>query len=307
MSAPTPSPELLAAHDVLVDSDRPWQRGLRLLQSRWREGRQLEAGPRPGKPGALLGSRLAMPAAEEALSNFLTPTIGAVVRREVDAARRSGERLISEPRIFDDLLSSQPLCFNLFAELAEDLAQATAWARAQWPGRVERVTRLLFEHSPGRRDERFLGNRTAFDIYLEHTAPGGGEGFIGIEVKYHEDLVVKAAETRRRVTEVADASGLFRPEDLAALQAPPLQQLWFDHLLALSMLQAEPGRWGGRGLYVLLHPAANERCEEVGEAYLRRLLDGGTFQRLTLESVVGVLQATSGRAWVEAFRRRYLG
>ena len=83
-----------------------------------------------------------------------------------------------------DLLSSQPMCFNLFGELAADLELATSAARAWWPGRVERVTELRFEWSPGRRDRRYLNSRAAFDAVLTHTTSGRGRGFIGIETKY---------------------------------------------------------------------------------------------------------------------------
>ncbi|MBN9739411.1 hypothetical protein PP1_030995 [Pseudonocardia sp. P1] len=37
--------------------------------------------------------------------------------------------LLSRPRLWVDLLPSQPLCFNLFAPLAADLALATATLR----------------------------------------------------------------------------------------------------------------------------------------------------------------------------------
>lgn len=249
-----------------------------------------------------------MPDAERDLSNFLTEGIRDVVRETIrsDVTAHEG-KLFSTPRIYDDLLSSQPLCFNLFGEMKKDLGVATAWARHLWPERVEAVTRLEFEHSPGRRDPRYLGNRTAFDVYLEHTAPGGGRGFIGIEAKYHESLEVDAAENRDRVVEVARASGLFAEESLKTLRTPPLQQVWFDHLLALSMLQAEVPEWNGNGLFVFLHPVENEACYRVANAYQLHLRNHQTFQRLTLEEAVAALHSTSGAPWVEAFHRRYLG
>lgn len=304
MTRTPPSQDLLERHGVAVDGDRPWQRRLRLLQSLWRK----EMGLAPGVHGdGMLGSRLLMPAAKDDLSNYLTSTIKKVVRAELGLeSTRSDEKMYSEPRIYDDLLSSQPLCFNLFGELKDDLGAATAWAAFLWPERVARVTRFEFEHSPGRRDPRYLGNRTAFDVYLEHTVPGGGEGFIGIEVKYHESLQVKPAETRERVFEVARASKLFSEASIDFLKAPPLQQIWFDHLLAQSMLQADEERWGTNGLYVLLHPVANEACYRVASAYQRHLLDLRSFQRLTLEEAVAALRLTSGQPWVEAFHRRYL-
>ena len=245
-----------------------------------------------------------LPEAEERLSNYLTDTIREVVRDELGRAREDG-KLFSAPRIYDDLLSSQLLCFNLFGELKADLGAATAAARHLWPGRVEQVTRIEFEHSPARGDERYLGNRTAFDVYLEHTVPGGGAVFIGIEVKYHERLDGSRAANRGRPSEVARRSGVFVEGSLEVLDRPPFQQLWFDQLLALAMLQHDD-RWGGNGLFVLLHPAANPVCFHVASEYQEHLRHPGSFQRRTLEEVVGVLAAHDADGWVEAFRDRYL-
>lgn len=99
----------------------PFQRKARLLQSFWRAEKGYDCGLFRGRP---LGNLLPMPWARESLSNYLTDTIKDVVRQEVLAASNSG-KLYGKPRIFNNLLSSQPLCFNLFAELQQDLDLAT--------------------------------------------------------------------------------------------------------------------------------------------------------------------------------------
>lgn len=135
--------------------------------------------------------------------------------------------------------------------------------------------------------------------------PGGGAGFIGIDVKHHERLDGSRAANRGRPSEVARRSGVFHEGSLEVLDRPPLQQLRFDHLLALAMLQHDD-RWGGNGLFVLLHPAANPVCFQVASDYQEHLRHPGSFQRRTLEEVVGVLAAHAADEWVEAFRDRYL-
>ena len=283
-----------------VASDASFQRRLREMQSRWREARGLPIGEHNGRP---LGSRLAMPFARDELANYLTPTIREIVRVEVIDAQSGQDKLYSEPRIFNDLLSSQPLCFNLFGELKADLVLATAWARLLWPTRVARVTGIEFEWSPGRSDDRYLGNRSAFDVAVFTQTPTGGSGFIGIEVKYHEDLRVKAATHKSRYDTVAAASDAFGP-DLEALRTPPLQQIWLDHLLALSMLQADDGY--DDSLFVFLYPVGNVRCAAVSTSYEELLVDRRSFQRLTLEDLVGGLAWITEADWVRAFADRYL-
>ena len=217
-------------------------------------------------------------------------------------------KLYGRPRIFNDLLSSQPLCFNLFGELAEDLELATSVCRHLWPERVGEVTAIEFEWSPGRADPRYLDNRSAFDVIVFHTTPAGSRGFIGIEVKYHEDLQVKAAAIRPRCLEVAAADRfgrtVFGDSIPGELMIGPLQQIWLDHLLALSMLQADDGF--SDGLFVFLHPADNGPCRRAAAEYSARLVDANTFQALTLEQVVTAIRTCGDVPWVEAFHDRYL-
>jgi hypothetical protein len=284
-----------------VRSDSPFQRQLRSRQSQWREEQGLPIGEHNGRP---LGSRLAMPFARDELANYLTPTIREVVSGEVLGASRDRWKLYSEPRIFNDLLSSQPLCFNLFGELKADLEAATAFARQVWPDRVDRVTGVEFEWSPGRGNATYLDNRSAFDVVLFTTAPSGGRGFIGIEVKYHENLKVKAAEHKSRYDEVAASSGVFDADVVHLLRTPPLQQVWLDHLLALSMLQADPSY--DDGLFVFLYPRDNVPCALVSSGYKEHLVDTETFQQLTLEDAVQAIRESTGASWIDLFEQRYL-
>src|SRR5258708_4957582 len=94
---------------------------------------------------------------------------------------------------------SQPLCFNLFGELAENRELASRVLRRLSGGRVAAVTEIEFEHSPGRGDaKRFTGDRSAFDTTTADT-----RGFAGIEVKYHEDLDDSPSPHRERYDEIA--------------------------------------------------------------------------------------------------------
>lgn len=277
-----------------------FRRRTRLLQAMWRAEQGLPIGSTHGK---LRGTVVAMPFAEDTLAAFLTPTIREVVRREVLDPRSSRDKLFGKPRIFNNLLSSQPLCFNLFGELAEDLSLATAVLSELTGGMVRRVTNIDFEYSPGRGDVRFTGDRSAFDVFVRYTTAAGGRGFVGIEVKYHESLGDKEAEHRSRYDEIAAALGVFRSERLADLRRRPLQQIWRDHLLAGALKAA-----GGydEGLFVFLFPKDNGRCQEAVRRYRACLVADAGFAAWTLEECVAALRRRSEKAWVEAFYDRYL-
>lgn len=206
-----------------------FQRRARVLQSIWREEQGYACGEHLSRP---LGSRLAMPCAEDTLASFLTDRVREVVRHEVIDPTVSRGKLFAKPRMFNDLLSSQPLAFNLFAELCLDLALASHLVSEFTGGRFRDVRSILFEYSPGRSDPRYTADRSAFDVFLECTTSTGGRGFVGVEVKYHENLLGPPGEPRARYDEIAEMMACFGPGTRAALTAPPLQQIWRDHLLA---------------------------------------------------------------------------
>lgn len=59
---------------------------------------------------------------------------------------------------------------------------------------VSAVTSILFEHSPGRGDPAYTGDGSAFDVFLEYCTRSGQTGFLGVEVKYHENAVDTAPD-----------------------------------------------------------------------------------------------------------------
>jgi hypothetical protein len=288
---------------AFVSTDNPFQRLARVRQARWRERRELPIGEHRDQP---LGSRLPMPDARDTLANYLTDTIRDVVRAEVLDKTKSAGKLYGQPRIFNDLLSSQPLCFNLFGELQRDLDLATRVVSSLTDGHIARVTAIEFEHSPGRRDAKYTGDRSAFDVFVEYVAVGGARGFLGVEVKYHEDLGDTPAEHRARYDEVACAMGAFQPDALSKLRQKPLQQIWRDHLLVGSLV-ADADAGYGEGRFVFLSPAENTRCRDAVVAYRACLVNETTFSAWTFEQVVAALRGATPAPWVDELAARYLG
>lgn len=291
--------DVLRAHDVLVGTDNAFQQRARLLQALWRETKGLPVGLHRGKP---LGSTIELGHGRATLGNFLTETIRDVVQHDVLGPGRDPDALIDEKRLFSNLLSSQPLCFNLFGELARDLDAATRVLGVLAGGKIARVTRIAFEHSPGRRDPRFTGDRSAFDVFVTYDSPAGTRGFLGIEVKYHESLGDAAAPHRPRYDELADAMGCF-PADRARLKTKPLQQIWRDHLLAGALLGGGLGY--DEGAFVFLYPEANAACARAVAAYRAELTSDATFVAWTLEDVVETQRAAGVRS-AAALAARYL-
>ncbi len=299
MSSAIPN-ELLERHHALVGTDNAFQRRARLLQALWREQHALPVGLHRGKP---LGSRIEPAFARDTLANFLSEGIREVVRHAVLGEGRQRDQLIQEDRLFSNLLSSQPLCFNLFGELARDLELATRVFQKLAPERVARVTGIAFEHSPGRGDLRFTADKSAFDVFVTYVSPAGRRGFLGIEVKYHEGLGDPAAAHRSRYDELAEAMGCF----VAArelLTKPPLQQIWRDHLLAGALIAA--GEGFDEGTFVFLAPRDNVACSKAVAKYRTMLTNERTFLSWALEDVVQAIEHTVQATWVDELVDRYV-
>ena len=125
-----------------------------------------------------LGSRLDA-ATGRAGFDYLQPETARLVRREL--AFRERGALIDESRVWQNLLASTAMTYNIFGPLKLDLAAAGRVLNAILPAGIKTVTGLYFESSPGRGDPRYIGDHTAFDVVVTNTAKDGAKCFLGIE------------------------------------------------------------------------------------------------------------------------------
>lgn len=290
-----------------------FKRRARLHQALWRASKNNETNgfaigsqpmrPHCGAPSRKLGSRIDIATATSSGANFLSDNIRAAVRCRLE--NRQPHQMLSEDRLYCDLLSSMPMCFNLFGELWADLALADRAVHAWWPDVPGRVCAVHFEWSPGRCLRReYLENRSAFDVAFELDLGDGG--ILGVETKYHEHCKPEKApndDRHKRYAEVTSGSGIMSAESMQAILGTDLQQIWLDHLLALSMLQHEGRKWSWAG-FVLVHPARNPSYAHCVQRYRCLLKNDSSIRASTLESLIakGVLpQATAS-----AFETRYM-
>ncbi len=279
----------------------------RLRQSLWRQERQFPVGEFIDDAGVVrqLGNLLSVPVALKG-ANFLSPEIARLVRRDV--AYREVGALIDEKRLWCNLLSSQPLTYNLFGPLKLDLKLATEFFRAIFPDFVSSVADIAFEHAPGRGKAAFTADYTAFDAAVAVHTPRGHVGVIVIEIKYSESLRSCPTPTNPRHDAIAAASGLFRDHAAPQLRQAPMQQLWREHLLSRAML--------GNGLpwqdvrFAVISPALNIEAGRAIDLYESHLVDadpGRTgFQRVGLETCVSTLAEVGCEAVAAHMRERYL-
>ena len=282
-----------------VASDTLHRAQYRLLQSWWREH---ELAVPPGHNGRqYVGSLVSHEAAQRGV-NFLTPQVRAYVEDRVPHVI-AADGTVDLDRLGRNLLSSQPLCFNVFGQLQAQPAEAARLLSQVFGTPMDEVLGIHVEWAPPRAEH--LGDRTAFDAFVDYRVHGSRQ-FLGIEVKYTETFSATAYDRPeyRRVT--AD-SGAFREGAADRLLAPATNQLWRQTLLTLSLAGAGAGEWdGGRAAVLALD----------GDAGVRKAVEGlaadvtrpdvvplvGTLERLVIAG--SDLPALAG--WADALRCRYI-
>jgi len=199
----------------------------RLLQSIWRVEK--------GYDFEKYGNYLKLDFAKRTGVNFLTKRIFENVKYEIANKHIEG-KLIKEPRIWNNLLSSQPLAFNLFSELKHDLELATKIFQNIYPNRnINNIITIDFEYSPGRKNIKYTGDRSAFDVFIVYTNKLNHKCIFSIEVKYSENLNDEPSNHRESYEVISEKSNIINMSEIPKLKEKPIQQIWRDHLLSLSL------------------------------------------------------------------------
>lgn len=248
----------------------------------------------PARTNRLVASML--PLGGDRGTNFLGDAVLAAVDARLAEGNHSG--FISEDRLFRNLLSSQPACFNLFGPFVEDPSPLLGWVQSI-DAEAERVDRVRFEFAPDRR--KHFGGGSAFDAFVDYTA--GGRRFLGIECKYAEDLAASSIVVRKPYIEFTEASHEWREGASRRLDVRRLRQFWLNTLLAESLVRRE-GRFE-RGTVVIV-ACETDRSAREATALVRAELHSPDLwlQWSPYEDILGTTRGHD--AWKDRFRRRYL-
>jgi hypothetical protein len=287
-----------------------WRRAARAHQIRWRQVHGWPAGTMaiPARAGG--GTRVLANSLDEDFgpatgANFLSDSVRAAVAHRLKH-RQKGETLNTR-RLYCNLLSSMPMCFNLFGQLHGDPA-ASARAAHQWfPDlcAADAPTTIGFEWSPARSSTDYTGDRTAFDAVVH--VGGNRPALIGIETKYHEapERQRSHAEVKPSYEHIVEATGMFDGDTWRhEVAGTELEQIWRDHLLALAYGLRDVGL--DRVRYVLLAPSANPAWSRLAGRYGAMLTPPvrDTFEFRAIETMLDAVDPPLPDA--SAFASRYL-
>ncbi|NHZ39913.1 PGN_0703 family putative restriction endonuclease [Massilia aquatica] len=275
------------------------KRRVRFHQGWWRAFVLAEtAGPHPLRPGDTVCSMLNN--GESSEKNFFGPGTIEAVRETLDEHKNQAGGMIDERRLFNNMLSSQPLLFNFFGPLRKNLPLATHLVQALIPS-IDEVTAIRFEYAP----EQWIDN-SAFDVKLEVTAQGQ-RGLIGLESKFTEPFSPTIYDTAQ-YEEIATRCGAFNVP-YQAFMTPALNQLFRNQLIAEHEIEQKNVDFRMTGLFC---EPGDASAIATGQAFGALLKDGASsFHIITFARFIEALQMLPltwpQREWSMMLWARYCG
>lgn len=288
--------------DILrVGSDPAWRAKYRLLQSWYRQ--MVIKAPAGRYRGRYRGNHLTPEwVARDPNANFLTKEISDYVDVRVPNVLAQGGS-IEETRLRGNLLSSQPLCFNLFGQLRAFPEHAATVLGSTFDLDIASIVAIEVEWAPD--PAKHLGDRTAFDAYVEYVTSDKKRGFIGVETKYTENFTQQDYD-RPEYRQVTDdpASG-FKPGAADILKARATNQLWRNALLAASVRKEEGFDHGHVAVLACKEDRSLGRAVKTFEGQMD---DPASLVRVAnFEDLIAEASKIPGLAsWASAFDSRYL-
>ena len=287
---------------LVVKSDTQWRAGYRRLQSWYRET-VLDVPPGKDRRGITRANMLPCDeVAKQPGLNLLSKGIAEYARKRAEEVKAE-EGTLEEDRLFRNMLSSMPLCFNLFGALREWPDAAAKALSATLDLDVAKVFNIVVEWAPD--PGLHLHDRTAFDAIVRYVTGDGRPAFLGIETKYTEPFSQRKYCSDRYVELTEDPEAGFREDAWRHLQSPATNQLWRNALLAHSLRRTSEY---DRGHVVVISCKGDRAAEKAIAGLSAELAEPASLLRsTTYEALIDILVCiTESSCWAKEFRHRYL-
>jgi hypothetical protein len=284
------------SEELQVRSDSALVAKYRRLQSWYRE---VHIGVKPGPShGRLVGS--SVPVGCHPAVNFLTPGAWAHAEQRMHDVPHEGGTLDPD-RLRRNLLSSMPMCFNIFGSLQAQAGFAGLVA-ALFDPEAASVEGVTCEWAPPK--AAHLNDRSAFDAIVRYSTTSGESRFLGVETKYTEPLS-QPKYVNPRYQEVTESCGWFIPGAFEALCSSPAKQLWRTVMLAAAYAATS----GIVARAVLISLAEDAKAAAAAEQVRAQMTDPDRLVHVTLENLVHAAAKNSDpvvQVWADRFGDRYL-
>ena len=188
-------------------------------QGKYREkiGEPMGYGPRPKSPNKQINMLVD---GDKTGKNFVNEFTFNYAKHRVN--NKQPNETIDEYRLFNNMLSSQPMAFNLFCPfiqmLKEDKVETvTTIFKAIFPDKhIGEVTEVGLEFLPTK-IENYLNDHTAMDAIVRYNDTDGKPAFIAIETKYTDVLGENTGSANAYYDKWIKQIAMFKPDTEAEL------------------------------------------------------------------------------------------
>ncbi len=256
-----------------------FKKRMRFHQGWWRAFVLAEKqGHHPTRKNEFIGS--AIQQGENSGKNFLSENIRRAVNETLQEREEVGAGIIEEGRLFNNLLSSQPLCFNFFGELKIDTDFALQVLLRFYSG-LTNVKRVIFEYAP---NEKYTNDNSAFDVAFE-VERENELGLIGFECKF-TDTFSQREYDKKEYREIYRQSSIFSKE-YENYTLGRYNQLFRNQLMAEAMLQHQKYDFVFTGLFC---QQEDKQAIEIGGEFREMLNGDSLFRVITYQSYIEEIQ-----------------
>lgn len=234
--------------------------------------------------------------------NFLSDEALAHAESRIIAVKAEGGAL-DPRRLKHNMLSSMPLCFNLFGTMRAEPEFLKVFQEL-FDARATAITDIVCEWAPQPPSE-FLGDRTAFDAIVFYESASGPR-FCGIETKYTESFSVTEYDSARYAA-VTRESGWFKEPETAPkeLRGRKSNQLWRNVMLAAAV---ETHKEYGTGWLAVVALGDDRGARDAMMAVGPALTDASRLKFVPIETILDAADGQPSLAgWSADFRQRYVG
>lgn len=290
-------------------SDNVFTRYARLLQSIYRlEIKEFECGYGPHKKSAKKYGNILTHGEKTGKNFFFNETFEYAHQR---IKNKKPYETIDEYRLFNNLLSSMPMAFNLFHPLM--------MIKEKYPSEINNIVKNLFPELPidivesidiefiPNPPERYINDKSAMDASIVFTDKQSKKYIIAIETKYTDSLGTNKARDNKRKLEFAIESGLFTVEGINHIKNG-CTQIYRNFLLTESYRFIENFH---DSYSIILAPKNHPTTEKEIESLKKYLKEEYHYKlkKYSLEDFISIIKTNSPmefRQWAEHFHSRYL-
>lgn len=219
-----------------VDTDSTFVAKYRLKQSEYRKKvlKEMKCGIGPKRTSTdHIGNYLIN--GEKTGKNFLTDAAFKYAKLKVCEKQINTYLTIDEYRLFNNMLSSMPMCFNLFSDLRQLLVEnkedctkviQKLFSEIDWINEVKYID-IEFIPVP---IKKYINDRTAFDAIIIVTDQANKKGIISVETKY-TDVLGSNVSKSDELNNIIRRGKLFTIETQNELFDNGFKQIYRNYLL----------------------------------------------------------------------------